>query len=127
MAKAINWPVQYRDHIINEPSSQPYIAVRLGRLYYDNQFWVPEEVVDIRVNSLRVRRGKVLGELRCTTPGELTEDDFALLKPGIQDLESLLNFLRQTYGQSVNEDTVITVVRYSNFPVDPDLMEHPTR
>jgi hypothetical protein len=57
MAKAINWPAQYRDTVLNEPLNTTFAAVRLGRLYFDNQFWVPDEVVDVRVNSLVVRRG----------------------------------------------------------------------
>jgi hypothetical protein len=127
MAKAINWPVQYRDHVLQEPSYQPLCAVRLGRLYYDNQFWVPEEEVDIRVNNLRVRRGKVLEALTCFTLSQLPQPVYALLKPDIQTQAALLAYLGRTYNQSVTPSSEVTVVTYQNLPVNPEEMDKPLR
>lgn len=127
MAKAINWPAEFRDTVLNEPIQQRYAAVRLGRLYYDNQFWVPEEVVDIRVNSLVVRRGVVKGELWCGPVAELSPTMLARLKPGIQTLDSLVDYLKKTYNQAVGPTTEVTVVQYENLPLDPAIMEYPRR
>lgn len=127
MAKAINWPVQYRETVLSEASHTLLAAVRLGRLYYDNQFWVPEEEVDIRVNSLRVRRGIVKDELQCCRIRELGPEVYKLLKADIQSEAALINFLQQTYATAVTPDTEVTVVHYVNLPIDPELLETPRR
>jgi hypothetical protein len=127
MAKAINWPAQYRDTVLNEPLNTTFAAVRLGRLYFDNQFWVPDEVVDVRVNSLVVRRGQVVGELWCGALANLPAEVYPQLKPDLQTPEALLEFLKRTYQQTITPTTEVTVVRYRNHPVDPDRLEHPPR
>lgn len=127
MAKAINWPVQYRDYVLQEPSYQPLCAVRLGRLYYDNQFWVPEEEVDIRVNNLRVRKGKVLAPLACFSIKQLPQQVYALLKPDIQTEATLIAYLGRTYNQSVTANSDVTIVTYANLPVNPEEMDKPVR
>jgi hypothetical protein len=123
MAKAINWPAHYRATILSEPLEVAYIALRLGRLYFENQFWVPDEVVDVRSGHLRVRRGQVKGELRCLKLQDLGPEDFKRLKPGLQTLEALIPFLQQNYGQPVSPQTEVTVVTYQNLPVDPEHLD----
>jgi hypothetical protein len=125
MAKAINWPAQYRDTVLNEPINTTFAALRLGRIYFDNQFWVPDEIVDVRVNSLVVRRGQVVGELWCGPLAQLPPDVYPQLKADLQTPEALLEFLKRTYQQTVTPDTEVTVVRYRNHPVDYDRLEHP--
>ena len=64
MAKAINWPTQFRDEVLGEDTDTLRCALRLGTLYYDNQYWVPDAVVDIRVNHLKIRKAKIAGDLK---------------------------------------------------------------
>jgi len=75
MPKAINWPQQFREEVIAEDAEQICCAFRLGSLYYENRYWVPDEVVDIRVNHRRIRKGQVLGDLRQCAIRELTDED----------------------------------------------------
>ena len=88
MAKSINWPVAFLSVVQAEPENQPFLAVRLGKLYFDNQYWVPDEIVDIRVNHEIVRQGKVVSPVQLTTVSKLTTQQLAQLKPSIQSSEA---------------------------------------
>lgn len=123
MAKAINWPKQFRDEIIAEDSEHERIALRLGTLYYENQYWVPDEIVDIRVNHLKIRKGKVTRELRQCMIQDLTRDDYVRLKKTLQNVEAIIQFLSETYQQPVQADSFITLVAYQNLPIVPEDME----
>ncbi|MDX2085829.1 MAG: hypothetical protein SFZ03_10635 [Candidatus Melainabacteria bacterium] len=123
MAKAINWPLPFRDEILKEDCLTERIALRLGTLYFDHQFWVPGEVVDIRVNHLKVRKAIVVQPVRKTTPAQLTPEDFKRLKTGLTDTEAVVHYLRKNYNQPVDEQTPLSVVAYKNLPVVPDEIE----
>lgn len=123
MAKAINWPQQFRDEVIDEDSQSERIALRLGDLYYQNRYWVPDEVVDIRVNHKKIRKAVVMGDLRQCAIRDLTEDDLKRLKQSLQSREAIIHFLSETYNQPVNEQTLVTVVTYRNQPLVPEEME----
>lgn len=118
MAKAINWPLSFRQAVLNEDETALRIAVRLGDLYYENRFWVDGEVVDIRVDSKKTRKAVVHGDPKRCTIQELTPEDYAALKPGLDTQDALIAYLQQTYEQPVAPDTVVTVVAYKNLPVD---------
>jgi hypothetical protein len=123
MAKAINWPLQFREQVLTEDCLQEQAALRIGTLYYDHQYWVPGEVVDIRVNHLKIRKGIVLRDVTKTTPAQLTEEDFKRLKPGLDSSEQVIDYLKKNYNQPVNEQTELSMVFYKNLPVIPDEVE----
>jgi hypothetical protein len=116
MAKSINWSSQFLQAVQSEPQQLPYIALRLGALYYDNQYWVPDEVVDIRVNNEVIRKGQVVAPVRLTTIGALTSTEFEQLKSPLKTVTAVIDYLQQTYqpDEPITEQTVITVVEYIN-------------
>jgi hypothetical protein len=121
MAKSINWPLAFLETVQNEPAHQPFLAVRSGSLYFDNQYWVPNEVVDIRVNHEVVRQGQVVSPVKLTTLNALTGQQLSQLKPTLQSVDALIVFLQTTYQPEipVSGDTVITLVEYENLPLPP--------
>ncbi len=123
MAKAINWPIQFRDEVIAEDCEQERIALRLGDLYYQNRYWVPDEVVDIRVNHKKIRKGVIVGDLRQCAIKDLTTQDLQQQKQALQSHAALIRFLAETYNQPVDENTRVTIVTYKNQPIIPDDME----
>ena len=123
MPKAINWPQQFREEVIAETTEQICCAFRLGNLYYENRYWVPDEVVDIRVNHRRIRKGQVLGDLRQCAIQDLTDEDLSHQKVGLRTKDALIHFLAETYNQPVDENTLVTIVTYKNFPIVPDEMD----
>lgn len=125
MAKAINWPAQYRAEILNEALNRACCAVRLGTLYLDPPYWVPEEEVDLRAGGLVVRRGVVQGELKGCLLGELTPDDLTRLRSDLTTHQALITFLQRQYNQPVSLQSPVTVVYYRNLPVDKDRIELP--
>jgi hypothetical protein len=123
MAKAINWPLQFRDEIIAEDTEREYCALRLGNLYYDNRYWVPDEIVDIRVNHKKIRKACIVGDLRQYPIRELPAEDLRRLKRDLQNREAIIRFLAETYNQPVDENTPVTIVTYRNHPLVPEEME----
>lgn len=123
MAKAINWPLAFREEVIAEDCDSLHIAFRLGELYYENRYWVPDEVVDVRVNHKKIRRAVVVGDLRRCAIRELTDADLALQKQTLRNREALIRFLGETYSQPVDENTPVTIVTYRNHPIVPEEME----
>lgn len=123
MAKAINWPLAFRDEIIAEDCDALHIAFRLGRLYYDNRYWVPEEVVDIRVNHKKIRKATVVGDLRQCAIRDLSAEDLACQKTSLRSHEAIIEFLSTTYQQPVDDSTLVTIVTYRNQPIIPEEME----
>jgi hypothetical protein len=127
VAKAINWPPDFRDTVINEPIGVLFCAVRLGRLYFENTYWTPDEVVDIRVGNLVVRRGVVRGSLWAGAIADLPALVYQRLKPGLQTEGQLLDYLRRNYNQALGPTAQVTVVTYENSPFDPALVEQPPK
>lgn len=125
MGKAIHWPQVFRDEVLSEDTEAKRGAIRLGRLYFDNQYWVNGEAILIRVNHLIVRPAIVVDELKCCKIEDLTPQDYEALKSSLRNQEALMTFLAQNYNQPVNPQTEITVVYYKNLPIDPELLEEP--
>lgn len=123
MAKAINWPLQFRDEVIAEDTQSEHIALRLGQLYYENRYWVPDEVVDIRVNHKKIRKAAVVGDLRQCAIRDLSVEDLVRLKKSLQTREAVRSFLAETYDQPVDEQTLVTIVTYQNHPIVAEEME----
>jgi hypothetical protein len=123
MAKAINWPLQFREEVIAEGTESEYIALRLGQLYYENRYWVPDEVVDIRVNHKKIRKGIVIGDLRQCAIQDLTDEDLRRQKRSLQDREAIIQFLSTNYDQPVDQNTLVTIITYKNYLIVPEEME----
>jgi hypothetical protein len=79
MAKAIHWPLAFREEVLREDSEQLRLAVRLGDLYFANRYWVPDEIVDIRVNHKKIRQAVIVGDLRQLPLKTLGAADYAML------------------------------------------------
>jgi hypothetical protein len=116
MAKSINWPLTFLETVQNESENQPFLALRLGSLYYDNQYWVPDEIVDIRVNHEVIRQGKVLSPVRLSALKALTNQELMKLKPALQTIDALIAFLQNTYAPEtpVTAETIVTLVEYEH-------------
>lgn len=123
MAKAINWPLVFRDEVIGEDCESLHCAFRLGSLYYENRYWVPDEVVDIRVNHKKIRKAVVVGDLQQCPIDALTDDQLRLQKTTLRTKERLIRFLSDTYNQPVDEKTLVTIVTYRNQPIVQEEME----
>lgn len=123
MAKAINWPRAFRDEIIGEDALSERIALRLGSLYYENRYWVPDEVVDIRCDHKKIRKATVVGDLRQMPVGAFSDAEFARLKSSLKTPQAVIDFLAATYNQPVDAQTPVTVVTYRNHPLVPDEVE----
>jgi hypothetical protein len=123
MAKSINWGSSFLATVQNEPENTPFLALRLGTLYYDNQYWVPDEVVDIRVNHEIVRQGKVIAPVRLSAVKDLTTEEFTKLKPSLQTVDAVTQFLQSTYQpeQPVTPETIVTLVEYINLALPATL------
>lgn len=125
MSKAINWPAPYRDTLLSENTDDIYCAFRLGTLYYDGQYWTPDEPVDIRCNHLKVRKGVVYGELIKTSIGQLTDEILKHQKPDLRSCDAIHEFFKTHYDVATTDDTDITVVFYKNQPLDENYMDNP--
>lgn len=125
MAKAINWPAAFRDEVLGEDTHTLRCALRPGDLYYIHRYWVPDEVVDIRVNHRKIRKATIVGDLKLCSLSELTADDLAALKTPLRSVPQLIEYLTQTYPQAglANEQTPVTLVYYKNLAIDPDEVE----
>ena len=123
MSKAINWPSQFRDEVLGEDTAGLHCALRLGRMYYENQYWVPDEVVDIRVNHLKIRKAKIVGELKLCPIKDLSATDLAQYKSTLRTPEAVAAFLAGNYQQPVDANTEVTVVYYKNMPIVPEDVE----
>jgi len=123
MAKAINWPAEFRDEVMGEDTEALRCAVRLGTLYYNDRYWAPDEVVDIRVGHLKIRKGQVVGDLKACALKDLSAEDLACQKRSLRTIPELVAFLARTYQQPVTPETVVTVVYYRNLPLVPEEVE----
>ena len=123
MAKAIHWPEHFRDAIVAETPEQLCVAFRLGTLYAEGQYWQDGDVVDIRCNHLKVRRGVVVGDMTTVTVGQLTPEMLRYQKPGLQSKEAIIDFFEAHYQTHVSDDTMLSVVYYRNAPLDETYMD----
>jgi hypothetical protein len=96
MAKAINWPLPFRDEVLAEDCEQEHKKVRMGR---------------------------VVGDLRQCAIHALSAEDFSRLKKPLQTPQAVIDFLTTTYNQPVDENTLVTIVTYQNHPVIPEDIE----
>jgi len=124
MAKAINWPETYRAYWLAAPAdARVHLALRLGDLYFTNQYWVPDEIVDLRVGHKIVRSAVIAGELRQMPVEEFSGEELAALPPDLQTPDAVVAFLALTYSQPVTLQTPVTLVPFRLLAVDLDKVE----
>lgn len=118
MAKAINWPERFLQEVLNEENNIPKIALRLGSLYFDTNYYLEGEIVDIRVNHKIIRRGKIIEPLKLSKISDLSQSEIMLYKNDLSNCESISTFLADNYSQDVKSDTIVTVIKYINLPLE---------
>ena len=114
MAKAINWPKEFYDEVVSEDMESAKIAIRPGSIYYDNGYYSPNEVVDIRVDHKVVRKAVILGDLKLMKIKEISDENLAKYRKSMSNKNDLINFLSKNYNQHINEDNEVTLITYRN-------------
>ncbi len=121
MSKAINWPKEFYNEVVSEDMDSPRIAVRLGSIYYNNGYYTPNEIVDIRVDHKIVRKAVILGDSKLIKIKDISQEDIANYKKSMSNKKDLINFLSKNYNQDVNEETEVTLIFYKNLEMfNPD-------
>jgi hypothetical protein len=118
MPKAINWPLEFFEEIINEDSDNPRMALRIGSLYFDNGYYVNGEIVDVRVDHKIVRQAIITDELKLYKIIDLPEEIILINKKRLRDKNEIISFLSMNYKQAVNIETPVTVIKYKNLPIE---------
>jgi len=118
MAKAINWPHEFFEEIINEDSENPRIALRIGDLYFNNGYFVNGEIVDIRVNHKVVRKAVIIEDLKLCKIKDLPENIVLMYKNRLRDKTEIVSYLAENYNQPVDEETSVTAIKYKNLPFE---------
>ena len=116
MAKAINWPKEFLSEIMSEHSGIQRIALRLGSIYFDNGYYAPDEIIDIRVDHKIVKKGQIIGDMKLLKIKDISDDLLSLNKSGLKKKENTITFLSKNYEQQVDENTTVTVITYINIP-----------
>lgn len=118
MAKTINWDENFEHEVLSEDCDGTKVAFRLGRLYYDNEYYQKGDVVDIRVNQIFVRAAEVIDTLKIFKINELNSDIFKMSKSSIKNQKDLVNYLRHKHNKNIDDNELVTVVKYKNKPID---------
>ncbi len=114
MSKAINWPAKFYDEVTKEDVNVEKIALRLGSLYFDNDYYQEGEIVNIRVDSKIVRDAVISTKMQLMKIKDLTEDLLFKNKKDLQAKSKVVSFLSKNYKESVDDDTEVTVIFYKN-------------
>ncbi|MEI8389668.1 MAG: hypothetical protein WCG23_07250 [bacterium] len=117
MAKAINWPKEFYDEVISEDMESVRIAIRPGSLYFDNCYYTPDEVVDIRVDHKIVRQGIIVGDLELVKIKDISDENLAKYKKSMSNKKDLIDFLSKNYNQQINDDDEVTLITYKNLEI----------
>jgi len=125
MSKAINWPKEFYDEVISEDMELARIAIRPSRIYYDNGYYTPNEVVDIRVDHKIVRKGIILGDLKLMKIKDISDEILAKYKKSMSNKKDLIEFLSKNYNQQINEETEVTLIKYRNLEIATPELDDP--
>ncbi|MDD3013959.1 MAG: hypothetical protein PHC34_09685 [Candidatus Gastranaerophilales bacterium] len=126
MAKAINWPQEFYEEIINEDSDNLKIALRIGDLYFNNGYFVDGEIVDIRVDHKIIRKALIIDDLKLYKIKDLPDNIVSLNKDRLKSKSEIISFLTNNYNQPVDEETSVTVITYKNLPFEKrDIVDDP--
>ncbi len=114
MSKAINWPARFYDEVTKEDVNVEKIVLRLGSLYFDNEYYKEGEIVNIRVDSKIIRDAVISTKMRLMKIKDLTEELLLKNKKDLQVKDKVINFLSKNYNESVDNETLVTVIFYKN-------------
>lgn len=114
MPRAINWPRQFLNEIMNEDDSSERIAIRLGSLYFDNKYFDKEDTIQIRADGNVVREAKITRDLKLSTINDLDDNLLKLNKQHLQTRHAVIEFLSRVYHKKVENDSEITLIFYKN-------------
>lgn len=117
MAKAINWPKEFRDEILQENKDEIKIALRIGPFYAECGYYEENDIVDIRADEEILRKASIPCPPKVTTIKNLATSDLYRLKEVLRDKDSIVNFLSKTYNKEVDENSEITVITYKNLGI----------
>jgi hypothetical protein len=121
MAKAVNWPEEFYEEVMNEDCGKQKIALRIGSLYYEHGYFVPSEVVDIRVNHKAVRKASIDAEMYLSKIKDLSEETLSKYKKRLQTAREIAEFLKNNYNQEITEESIVTVITYINLPFENEV------
>lgn len=126
MPKAINWPIQFLDNVQNGQEQQSKIALRIGSLYYDNEYYCENEIIDIRVDHKIIRPGLINGKMELKAIKDLTQEDIQLYMEPLDSHEKIADFLGKNYNKDVSLETIVTIIPYENLAIDQtDVVDDP--
>lgn len=117
MSKAINWPEKYKEEILNENKNEIKIALRLGTLYDENEYYKQDDIVDIRTGDTILRKAQIACPTKTTKIRNIATSDLYRLKEDLHSNESIVKFLSDTYNKVVDEDTTVTIITYKNLDI----------
>ena len=112
MSKTINFPEFMENEIINEDTRSPKVAFRINACYLT--YYLPKDIVYIRVGEKILRHGLILKNVYKVTFGELDYNILELAKSQMQTKEGVKNILNKIYNIEVNELTPLFIVTYKN-------------
>lgn len=118
MGKAINWSEEFYSEVINEDCETCKIALRPGTLYYDNGYYVKNEIVDIRVNHKFIRKAEIIENMKILKIKDLSNEFLLFYKKDLRRKPDIIDFLANYYKKPVNMDTIVTIITYKNLPVE---------
>lgn len=126
MAKAINWPKEYYEEILNEDFDTVKIAIRPDTLYYDTNYYTLGEVVDLRVDHRVLRKAVIADEMMSFRINEIPDELLKSVKKNIVHQSDVINFLKTYYNRDFDENSLVTLISYRNLnDADAELREDP--
>lgn len=123
MAKAINWPQEFKNEVINEAEDSIKIAIRPGRLYHDTKYYHKGEIVHIRIDNTIIRTAVIQEEMKVCKIKDISKVDLNLLKNSLQSTESIKNFLSKRYNICIDENTEVTIITYRNLGLTDEALQ----
>lgn len=117
MSKAINWPEKYAEEILKENKNEIKIAIRLGTLYDENEYYKQDDIVDIRTGDKILRKAQIACPTKTTKIKNIATSDLYRLKGDLHSNDSIVKFLTDTYNKKVDEETTVTIITYKNLDI----------
>ncbi len=118
MAKSINWSKEFLEEISTEDSQNERIALRIGNLYYDNNYFLKNDIVYIRVDQKIVRKAVITKPMQLCSISEIPDETLNKLKTKLRDKKIITEFLSENYNQEVTLNTPVTIVFYQNLKLE---------
>lgn len=122
MPKAINWPAQFKQQLLDDSEGERRMALRPKAIYFEHRYWTDGDIVDLRANGEVLRSARIVGEMKCCPINALLLDDLAAFLPGVMTMDALCDYLQVTYpechaAEPISPETLVSVVYYENLPL----------